>query len=141
MARSDEKLEHLGQIWLFASLSKRDLQRIARACDEVEVTKGRVLCEEGAPGHEFFLIRSGEASVRRKGKKVATIGPGGYFGELALLNRLPRNATVTAETDMGLLVLGQREFSGLLDEVPSLSHKLLEAMAARLREADARISA
>ena len=141
MARADEKLEHLGNMWLFSSCSKRDLQRIAKAGDEVEVPKGRVLCEEGQPGHEFFLIREGLASVRSRGRKVATLGAGQYFGELALLNRLPRSATVVAETDMELLVLGQREFSALLDDIPGLSHKLLETMATRLREADAKVSA
>jgi CRP-like cAMP-binding protein len=69
---------------------------------------------------------------------VATLGPGQYFGELSLLDRQPRSATVEGATDMTVLVLGKREFSGLLDEVPTLAHKLLSAMAARLREADAK---
>jgi CRP-like cAMP-binding protein len=94
--------------------------------------------KEGTPGHEFFLILKGEATVKRNGRKVATLGEGQYFGELALLDRGPRNATVAAETPMELLVLGQREFAGILDEVPGLAHKLLTIMAARVREADAR---
>jgi CRP-like cAMP-binding protein len=79
---------------------------------------------------------TGTAAVRRKGRKVATLGPGSYFGELALLDRQPRSASVVAETDMVLLVLEQRHFLGLLDTVPTLARKLLGAMAARLREAD-----
>ena len=67
---------------------------------------------------------------------MATLGPGQYFGEMALLDRLPRSATVTSETDMDLLVLGQRQFNGILDAVPALSRKMLAAMATRLREAD-----
>jgi CRP/FNR family cyclic AMP-dependent transcriptional regulator len=97
-----------------------------------------VLCEEGSGGHEFYLILDGTATVKRGGRKVATLSSGDYFGELALLNRSPRNATIIADDDMELLVLGQREFSGVLDEVPGIAHKLLGSMAARLQEADAR---
>ncbi|HZU73924.1 MAG TPA: cyclic nucleotide-binding domain-containing protein [Acidimicrobiales bacterium] len=141
MARGDEKINHLGQMWLFSTCSRRDLQRIARVCDEIEVPAGKVIMEEGAPGKEFFLILDGTAVVRRKNRKVATVGPGQYVGELALLTRMPRDSTVLADSDMRLLVLGQREFSAVLDDVPGLSHKLLEAMATRLRDADTKVSA
>jgi CRP/FNR family transcriptional regulator, cyclic AMP receptor protein len=76
--------------------------------------------------------------VTRKGRKVATLGPGTAFGELALLDRAPRNATVVAETPMELVVLGQREFAGILDEVPGFARKLLAGLAHRLRESDAK---
>jgi CRP-like cAMP-binding protein len=139
MARGkDNKLEHLAQVRLFSACNKKELGLIGKASDEIRVPAGKVLCEQGKPGFEFYLILDGEASVRRNDKKVATLGPGGSFGELALLTRLPRNATVAADTDMELLVLGQREFSGLLDEVPGMAHKLLSSMAARLYEADAK---
>jgi CRP-like cAMP-binding protein len=97
-----------------------------------------VLCEQGKPGFEFYLILEGEAVVRRNNKKVATLGPGASFGELALLTRLPRNASVEALSDLHLLILGQREFSALLDTVPGMAHKMLSAMALRLSEADAK---
>jgi CRP/FNR family transcriptional regulator, cyclic AMP receptor protein len=84
------------------------------------------------------VILDGEARVTRQGRKVANIGPGAAFGELALLEKAPRNATVIADTDMELVVLGQREFAGLIDEVPGFARKLLAGMAHRLREADAR---
>ena len=138
MARKDEKLDQLGRMWLFSACTKRDLQLIGRASDEVTVAGGKALTEEGKTGHEFYLILDGKAVVRRKGKKVAALGPGQYFGELSLLDRGPRTATVVAETDLRLLVLGQREFNGLLDEVPGLAHKVLRTMAGRLREADAK---
>jgi CRP-like cAMP-binding protein len=138
MARKDEKLDQLGRMWLFSACSKRDLQVIGRASDEVDVPAGKVLTEEGRQGHEFYLILDGQAAVRRNGKKVATLGAGQYFGELSLLDKGPRSATVVADTDMRLLVLGQREFNGTLDEVPGLAHKLLRTMASRLRESDAR---
>ena len=95
-----------------------------------------MLCEQGTIGREFFLIVKGQASVRRNNRKVATLGPGQYFGEMALLDRRPRSATVISDTEMTLLVLGQRQFNGVLDAVPALSRKMLAAMATRLREAD-----
>ena len=98
---------------------------------------GKVLVEEGRIGLEFFIIVSGTAAVTREGKKVATLGPGGHFGELALLDRRPRSASVVSETEMDLLVLSQRQFNGLLESVPTIARKMLAAMASRLREADA----
>jgi CRP-like cAMP-binding protein len=126
----------LSKIWLFSTSSAKDLRMIRKALEEVAVPPGRVLCEQGTIGREFFLIVSGEASVRRNNRKVATLGTGQYFGELALLDRRPRSASVTSETDMKLLVLGQRQFNGVLDAIPALSRKMLAAMATRLREAD-----
>ncbi|MEY2478659.1 MAG: hypothetical protein QOG87_3974 [Actinomycetota bacterium] len=138
MARKDNKLDHLAQVRLFRACSRKELTTIGRASDEVKVGAGKTIVEEGQTGHEFFLILDGTATVQRNGRKVATLGPGDYFGELALLDRGPRNATVKADTDMEVLVLGQREFSGVLDEVPTIAHKLLSSMATRLREADAK---
>jgi len=126
----------LSDIWLFSTCSARDLRTIRRALEEVTVPPGRVLCEEGAVGREFFLILDGRATVRRKGRRIASLGAGDYFGELALLDRRPRSATVVSDTEMLLLVLGQREFNGVLEAVPALSRKLLAAMATRLRESD-----
>jgi len=129
-------LDHIAQVPMFSACSKKDLQLIGRASDEVSVPAGKTLVEEGSPGHEFFLILEGTASVFRNGRRIATLGPGQYFGERALLDRGPRSATVKADTDLTVLVLGQREFAGVLDEVPGLARKLLAAMATRLREAD-----
>ena len=139
MARGkDSKLDHLAQVRLFSACNKKELGLIGKASDEIAVPAGKVLCEQGKPGFEFYLILDGEASVKRNGKKIASLTPGRYFGELSLLTRYPRNATVVADTDMELLVLGQREFSGLLDEVPGMAHKVLSSMAERLYEADAK---
>ena len=134
----DTYLDHLAEVPLFSACTRKDLQRIARASDEIDVKAGRVLVEQGRLGHEFFLILDGKATVRRNNRKVAELGPGQYFGELSLLDKGPRDATVVAETDMKLLVLGQREFLGVLDDVPGLSYKILRIMAHRLREADLR---
>jgi len=138
MRTRDIYLDHLAQVPLFSTCSRKDLQKLGKASDEIEVKQGKVLVEEGKPGHEFFLIEDGTAEVRRNNRKVATLARGQFFGELSLLDRGPRSATVVAETDMTLVVLGQREFLGVIDEVPAMAHKLLAALAGRLREADSR---
>jgi len=138
MANKKAYLEHLRNVSLFSSCSTKDLEKIHRAGDEVTVKAGHVLVDQGQTGREAFILLSGSATVKRNGKKVATLEPGRYFGELSLLTRYPRNATVTADSEMELLVLGQREFSGLLDEVPGMAHKVLSSMAERLYEADAK---
>jgi CRP/FNR family cyclic AMP-dependent transcriptional regulator len=117
----------LSKIWLFSTSSAKDLRTIRKALEEVTVPPGRLLCEQGTIGREFFLIVEGQASVKRNNRKVATLGPGQYFGELALLDRRPRSASVISDTDMTLLVL---------DAMPALSRKLLSAMSTRLRESD-----
>jgi CRP-like cAMP-binding protein len=135
MARSSY-LDSLAQIRLFSSVSKRDLQKIAKASDEIDVPSGKVLVEQGSRGREAFVVIEGSATVRRNGRKVATFGPGDHFGELALLDGGPRTATIVADTPMRVLVIGQREFSGVIDEVPGLAHKVLANLAATIRELD-----
>jgi CRP/FNR family cyclic AMP-dependent transcriptional regulator len=127
----------LKTIWLFSSCTASELRKIRSSLDEIEVPKGKVLVEEGRIGLEFFLIVTGKAAVTRNGKEVATLGPGDHFGELALLDRRPRSASVVSKTDMDVLVLSQRQFNGLLQSVPTIARKMLAAMANRLREADA----
>ena len=135
MAR-DAFIDHLAQVPLFSACSKKDLQLVAKRAEDVKVDAGKQLVGEGAIGTEFFVVIDGKASVTKRGQKVAELGPGGFFGELALLDKAPRNATVTAETPMELVVLGQREFAGLIDDVPEFAHKLLAGLARRLRQAD-----
>jgi CRP/FNR family transcriptional regulator, cyclic AMP receptor protein len=127
----------LKTIWLFSSCTTSEVRKIRGSLDEVDVPKGKVLVEEGTIGLEFFLIVSGKAAVTRSGKKVATLGPGDHFGEMALLDRHPRSASVVSESDMDLLVLSQRQFNSLLNSVPTIGRKMLAAMAQRLREVDA----
>jgi CRP-like cAMP-binding protein len=136
MVGRDTYLEHLASVPLFAACSRKDLQRIARASDEVQIPEGRTLMKQGDVGRECFVLVEGKVKVERNGKKIAALGPGAYFGELSLLDKGPRTATVTAETPITVLVLGPREFSGVLDEVPTLAHKLLTALAQKIRELD-----
>ncbi len=131
----------LSSIWLFSTCSAKELRTVRRALDEVRAPAGTVLCEEGTVGREFFFIVDGRASVKRGGRKIAGLEPGAYFGELALLDRKPRSATVVADTDMVLLTMSQRVFTALLEEVPPLGRKLLAAMSERLRAADSKVTA
>jgi CRP/FNR family cyclic AMP-dependent transcriptional regulator len=133
---ADPKLEHLAQVQMFSSLNKKELRLISKAADIVDLKAGTEIVTEGTIGHEFYLVLAGDATVRRNGRKIATLGPGSYFGELALLDRGPRSATVVADTDMEVVIISQREFMAVLDQVPPVSQKLLASMAARLREAD-----
>lgn len=135
MARQSH-LDHLASVPLFSSCSKKELQAVAKASDEVSIAAGRHLCEQGEIGREAFIIVDGSAEVRRNGRKVAELGPGDCVGELALLDHGPRTATVTAATDTTVLVLGAREFAALVDEVPPIAHKLLKALASRIRDLD-----
>jgi CRP/FNR family cyclic AMP-dependent transcriptional regulator len=131
------KAQDLKSIWLFSNCTASELRKIRSSLDELDVPAGKLLVEEGRIGTEFFIIVSGTAAVTRNGKKVATLGPNAHFGELALLDRRPRSASVESVTEMDLLVLSQRQFNGLLESVPTIARKLLAALANRLREADA----
>ena len=136
---SSSYLDHLSRIPLFAACSKKELERIGSVTDEVEVAEGRVLVEQDAVGHEAFVIIEGRAEVRRGDQVLAQLEPGDHFGEMAILDGGPRTASVVATTPLRVLVLGQREFSALVDDVPGLSHKLLRALATRVRELDQKI--
>ncbi len=138
MARRDEKIKYLSAVPLFSGCSKKELDLIARHSEHMHFPEGKVLTTEGRIGYEFYLILDGKARVEKGGSEVATVGAGDFFGELALLDRSPRNATVTAATDLDVIVLGQREFSALLDIVPTLAHKLLIGLARRIHEVDAK---
>jgi CRP/FNR family transcriptional regulator, cyclic AMP receptor protein len=138
MSRHDPFVDHLQQVTLFAACSRKDLHKLAHLSEDRRVAAGTTIVNEGDDGNEFFVILDGTARVSRQGRKIATLGPGSGFGELALLENAPRNATVVADTDMELVVVGQRDFSVLLDEVPGFARKMLAGTAHRLREADAR---
>ena len=141
MRRLDHFEQRLGEVSLFRACSKQDLRRIARLADANEVKEGEVLVREGQRGQELFVILSGRATVTRKGRKVATLGPGDYFGELAVLNPAPRTATVKATSPMEVLIVTSNHLSLLLQDVPLVARKLLVGMAGRLQEADSSVFA
>lgn len=138
MARKDS-IEKLRNVALFSSCSQRDLNKIARAGDEILVPAGTVLMEQGDMGREAYVILEGTATVKRNRRKIADLGAGESVGELSLLDLGPRTATVEAATDLRILVLSARALTGLLDDSPALARKMLAAMAGRVRDLDRKI--
>lgn len=135
MAR-DTYLEHLREVPLFSRLSKKELNEIARLSTELTFKDGKELMTEGARANSFIIIVDGNAVVRKKGRKVATLGPGDFAGELALLQNRSRNATVVAEGELTALVIDRRGFLTLLDDIPTVTKKMLVAVAERLGDMD-----
>ena len=136
MASKRAHAEHLRSVPLFASCSQKELDKIAKAGDEVRMPAGSLIVDQGQTGREAFVLLEGGVTVKRNGKKITTLGPGSIVGELSLLDHGPRTATVTCETDCLFLLLSQRTFLGVVDDVPALSHKLLASLASRIRDLD-----
>ncbi len=132
-------LAHLAKVPLFSGCSQAELRALARRTTDIPVAPGSVLVKEGELGYEFFVITDGRAKVSRGGRKVRELGAGDFFGELALLERVPRNATVTAISDMEAIVLTRADFDAALAEAPGMARKLMVGMARRLRELDAKV--
>ena len=129
--------EQLAAVPLFEGLSKKQLRRISSLMTRLDRPAGKVLTTEGAQGYEFFIVLEGEVEVRQGDRVVATRGPGEYVGEIALLDRRPRTATVVATTPVSVEVLSRREFMSLLAQAPELSEQILSTMAERLADLDA----
>ncbi len=134
--RKKSKIDVLKNVSLFSACTNKELGQIASLVDEIDIDEGRVLTKEGGPGREFFAIVEGQAKVTLRKKKLATLGPGQFFGEMSLLDQGPRSATVTAETPMTVYVLDVRSFSTMLDKHPAVARKILRGLAQRLREVE-----
>lgn len=134
MRSRDAKIELLRSVALFGRCTRKELARLAALSDEVEVPAGKVMTREGEPGREFFVILEGRAKVSRRGRRIATLERGAFFGEMALLDQGPRSATVEAESPMTLLVLSDRNFFALVEELPSVTRGILRGLAVRLRD-------
>lgn len=119
---------------MFAGCTPDELEEIDRLTDEVHVEAGRTVIRQGDLGQEFALIVQGEAEIVKDGVVVATIGPGTYFGEVALLDSVTRTASVVAKSDLVLEVIDRRGFNTLLDDLPRLSRSILKGLAHRLAE-------
>jgi CRP-like cAMP-binding protein len=117
---------------LFASCSKAELDRIASLADELDLADGATLIREGERGREFLVIVNGTVSVTKRGKKVRELGAGDFIGEIALISDVPRTATVTATSPVRLLVVTDRAFRGLIEEMPSIATKVLQSLGERL---------
>ena len=123
----------LRKVHLFSDCTDEQLAFIATRVEDVDVPSGRVLCEEGSSGGEFFVVVSGTADVRRAGKVISQMRAGDFFGEIALIDHGPRSATVTAASPMRLLVFARSQFQDVLHKDPSMARQLLYAVTKRLR--------
>ena len=138
MAGYDRSLyqAYLGHIPMFAKCNEEQLDHLAQLGTALAVEDGHEIVREGERGDDFYVLTSGKARVTRNAREVASIGAGEYFGELALFDPAPRNATVTADGEVSLVVLSRDAFRQALDEVPAMRDALLHGMAHRLHELD-----
>ncbi len=128
----DAKIDLLSAVPLFATCSKAELQKIASLADELDLGEGATLIREGERGREFIVVAEGSVRVTRNGKHLRDLGSGDFIGEIALVADVPRTATVTATSAVRLLVVTDRAFRALLEEMPSLSTKVLQSLGERL---------
>jgi CRP-like cAMP-binding protein len=132
LLRADTRVELIRGLPLFELCSKRDLRRIAALAEERDVAAGTELIREGEPGTEFYVVVEGDVEVRRRGRRVARLGAGSFVGEIALLSRSPRTATVVATTPLHVLAIAGRDFVALLDSLPELWLKVARTLADRV---------
>jgi CRP/FNR family transcriptional regulator, cyclic AMP receptor protein len=132
LLRADTKVDLIRGLPLFELCSKRDLRRIAAIAEERSVERGAELIREGEPGIEFYVVVEGEIEVRRGTRRIARLGAGSFVGEIALLSRSPRTATVVATTPLRVLVIDGASFVALLDSLPELWLKVARALAERV---------
>jgi CRP-like cAMP-binding protein len=135
---SEVDLEHrialLREVWLFTGCNDEEIERIAAMAEPRDVDAGTEVTREGEEGLEFFVVVDGEAIASVEGDEVGRVNPGGFFGEMALIDGGERVATVTAQTPMRLLVLGRHEFNEMLEiAMPQVAPKLLAVVGARMR--------
>jgi CRP/FNR family cyclic AMP-dependent transcriptional regulator len=130
--RRNQKVEVIKRAPLFAGLSKRELQRVAAIADEIDFREGKELTRQGKPAREFFVLLEGSADVSKDGRRINQLRDGDFFGEIALVSRSPRTATVTATSPVLALVITDRSFRRLLEDSPQTQLKVLEALAERL---------
>ena len=128
----NQKIDLIRKVPLFARCSRAELKEIALLADEIDLHEGKEMTREGASGREFFVLLDGTADVKKKSRRVNTLGPGDFFGEIALVSREPRTATVIATSPVRALVITDRSFRRLLDDAPQVQTKVMEAMAERL---------
>lgn len=124
--------ERLARIPLFQGLSKHEREQVARWADEVDVPAGKHLLDEGRLPHEFFVIEEGTATVTRDGRRLAELGPGDFFGEIAILAEERRTASVVAASPMRLIVMTDRDFLEMAREMPEVAERVRAAVRERL---------
>jgi CRP-like cAMP-binding protein len=130
--RHNEKVDMIKRAPLFWNCSKRELREIAQIADEIDLREGKEMTRQGERGREFFVLLEGDAEVAKDGRTVNELGPGDFFGEIALVSDTPRTATVTATSPIRALVITDRSFRRLMKDQPEIQGKVLAALAARL---------
>jgi CRP-like cAMP-binding protein len=128
----NSKIDLIKRVPLFASASKAELEEIASIADEIDLPEGKVVIKEGDTGREFIVLIEGTADVERGGRKLASLGPGDFAGEIALIAKLPRTATITTTSPVRALVITDRAFRHLLEHSPQIQIGVLNALAERL---------
>ena len=129
----DTKVDALAKAPLFAALSRQELGELAKATEDLEVQEGKTLTREGDLGREFFVIVDGEVSVTQDGNEIRRLGPGDFFGEIALIyDNARRTATVTAASPLRFFVLTRQSFRSLLEHQPEIEEKVMAALEERL---------
>jgi CRP/FNR family transcriptional regulator, cyclic AMP receptor protein len=128
----DGKIELLKKVPLFSKLNKHGLQDVAHIADELDLPNGKEMATEGDRGREFFVLLEGEAEVTRRGERINTMREGDFFGEIALVTKMPRTASVTATSDVRVLVITERDFDALLKKSPEVGRSVAEALAERV---------
>jgi CRP/FNR family transcriptional regulator, cyclic AMP receptor protein len=126
------KVELIKKVPLFSKLSGAALREVAGVADEVDLPVGKTMTREGERGREFFVLLEGTADVRQKGARIRTLGEGDFLGEIALVTKLPRTATVTTTSAVRALVITDRDFASLLKRSPQIGVGILEALGERL---------
>jgi CRP/FNR family cyclic AMP-dependent transcriptional regulator len=137
-AKKDLKIERLANVELFNRCSPSELMHLATIADQIDLPAGYQLCREGRVAQECFVIIRGEAEVEINGEPVAIIGPGETVGEMGLLERKPRSATVTTVSPMSAYVIARSRFDDLLERYPTVARLILAELTGRLRRADER---
>jgi CRP/FNR family transcriptional regulator, cyclic AMP receptor protein len=128
----DSKIELIRKVPLFSKLNKKGLEDVAHIADELDLPKGKMMAEEGDRGREFFVLLEGEADVTKGDRSINRLGKGDFFGEIALVTHMPRMASVTAMSDVRVLVVTERDFAALLKRSPEISRGVAEALAERI---------
>ena len=130
----DTKVDALAKAPLFAALSRQELGELAKATEDLEVQEGKTLTREGDLGREFFVIVDGDVSVTLDGNEIRRLGPGDFFGEIALIyDNARRTATVTAASPLRFFVLTRQSFRSLLEHQPEIEEKVMAALEDRLQ--------
>ena len=138
LLRKTDRIQLLADVWLFEHCTRRELDALQKVATPVDVPAGKVLATQGEAGREFFVIVGGKAEVTRSGTEVGVLGPGSFFGEMSLLERKPRTASVTAVEPTTVLVITARDFDAVVKTMPSVDRKMLISLSGRLRDLEAR---